>query len=61
MHQPAYRKMSHQQTVEFLPDKVGGLATQLEAGTPQVCFELIQSGLNFPAFAIQDRQFRSGS
>ena len=58
MHQPPYRKVSHQQTIEFLADQVRGLAAQLEAGTPQVCFEFIQSGFNLPAFTIQGRQFR---
>ncbi len=53
VHQSADRKVRHHQTVELLPDQVGGFAAQDDLGATQVGLQFGQSGFDLPALVIE--------
>ena len=57
VHQPAYRKMRHQQTIELLLDQFRRLTPQYDLRPAQMGLEFIERRLDLPALVIQSRQF----
>ena len=56
MHQIADGKVRHHQAVELLAHQIGRSAAQDNPRAPQVGFQFVQRGLDFPALMIERRQ-----
>ena len=57
VHQPAHRKMRHQQTIELLLDQFRRLAPHHDLRPAQKGLEFIERRLDLPALVVQSRQF----
>ena len=49
--------MGHQQAIELLPYQIRSLAAENYMRSPQVSFEFVQRGFDFPSVVIKCRQF----
>jgi len=61
MHETAYGKMRHQQSIELLFHQFRGLAPKNDLRPSQMRLKFVERGLDLPSLVIQGRQFLGGS